>query len=115
METGLARVTLTLEREDVDLLDRLAQLEDSNRSAELRSILAEVRPMLRATVDAFERASAQREQLTKAAAQARVDELEAMLPEVEKLSQAFLGAISRIEGAQAARDHGSGSGETPVQ
>lgn len=99
---GMQRVTMTLDPIDVDLLDRLGRLEGKNRSEELRSILTEVRPMLQATVTAFEAAVAQRERFDAKAAEAAVSGLLELLPEVEGLSNAYLGALSRIEGAEAA-------------
>lgn len=104
-ESGVARVTVALDPVDVDLLDRLAKLEGSNRSAELRSILAQVRPILRGTVEAFEAALRARDQLNAAAASAAVSELEAILPDVEQLQNSYLGIIARLEGEAAAAEH----------
>lgn len=104
----MQRVTVTLDPVDVDLLDRLGRLEGKNRSAELRFILGEARPVLRATVEAFEAAVAQRDRLDEFAAQGFVQELVEMLPEVEAMQSQYLGAMSRLEGAAAARDAGDG-------
>lgn len=104
-DARLTRVTVTLDAVDVALLDRLAQLEGLNRSAELRQLLQQLRPMLRATVEAFEGAVAARARLTEAAAGATLAEFEAMLPEVEKLQNAYMGAMARLEGAAAASEH----------
>jgi Ribbon-helix-helix protein, copG family len=103
METDrLVRVTVTLDAADVDLLDRLAQLEGLNRSAELRSILGELRPMLRQTVETFEAALRQRDAFDQAAAATHLQRFEALIPEVEKLQDAYLGAMARLEGAATA-------------
>ena len=101
-ESSLVRVTLTLDAADVDLLDRLARLEGLNRSAELRGILRQFRPVLRGTVEAFEAAAASKVQLEHAVASASVDELAAVIPEVERLQNVYLGALARLEGAAAA-------------
>lgn len=103
-ETGLVRVTVTLDPIDVGLLDRLAKLEGLNRSAELRSMLAQLRPMIRATVEAFEQAHAQRDKLTQAAADATMEQFEAMLPEVERMQDSYLGAMARLEGLATAAE-----------
>lgn len=104
---NLIRVSLTLDPVDVDLLDRLGKLEGRTRSAEVRGILQEFRPMLQATVEAFEAAHEQRLKLDDAMARAAVNQLEAVMPEVEKLQQAYLGALSRIEGAATANAAGT--------
>ena len=101
---GLQRVTVTLDPVDVDLLDRLGRLEGKNRSAELRFILGEARPVLKATVEAFEAAIQQRDRLQAAAASGLVQDLEDLLPEVQAMQQQYLGAMSRLEGAAAARE-----------
>lgn len=98
----LLRVTVTLPRVDVDLLDRLGRLEGQNRSAELRSMLAQLRPMLRQTVEAFEAAAAARDMLTSEAARAKVSEIEALMPEVQRVQNAYLGFMARLEGESAA-------------
>lgn len=101
---GMKRVTMTLDPVDVDLLDRLAALEGRNRSEELRSILTEVRPMLSATVEAFEAALRQRDAFDETARGAAVAGLSALLPEVEALSRQYMGAMSRLEGQAAAAE-----------
>ena len=100
-EPRLTRVTLTLDPVDVDLLDRLAALEGANRSQEMRRILEQLRPMLIATVEAFEAALEQRDKFDAAAASAAVTGLEELLPEVEEMSRRYLGALSRLEGSAA--------------
>jgi hypothetical protein len=100
----VSRVTMTLDPVDIDLLDRLARLEGLNRSEEMRSILRQVRPMMKATVEAFEAALAQRDLFDQAAADAAVVGLEQLLPEVEELSRRYAGAMSRLEGAAAASE-----------
>lgn len=103
-QSGVLRVTVALDPIDVDLLDRLAALEGKNRSAELRGLLAQVRPVLRQTVEAFEAALRAREQFDQAAASATVSELEALTPQIEQLQGQFLGMMARLEGAQAAAE-----------
>lgn len=108
----MTRVTVTLEREDLELLDRLAALEGSNRSAELRSMLASVRPMLKATVDALEAANRTKDTFYQQAAELALGDLTAVLPEVERLHTQYLGALSRLEGAAASRPPSSNTGVT---
>jgi len=100
--SGVARITVTIDPIDLDLLDRLARAEGVNRSQELRSILEGIRPMLIATVDAFEAALRQRDAFDEKAAQMAVQGLQVLLPEVEALQRAYIGAMARIEGAEAA-------------
>uniref|UniRef100_UPI0022AA50E9 ribbon-helix-helix protein, CopG family n=1 Tax=Agromyces terreus TaxID=424795 RepID=UPI0022AA50E9 len=118
-DNGMVRVTVTLDPIDVDLIDRLAALEGQNRSMELRGILRELRPMLTATVEAFEAANAQRDLFTEAAAEAATKGLEALMPEVEALQRQYMGAMSRIEGLIAAAEEpdprpSSHGGHTPT-
>lgn len=98
----LVRVTVTLDAVDVALLDRLAALEGLNRSAELRGMLAQLRPVLRATVEAFEAAARQRSQFDAAAAELEISKLQQMLPELERMQEAYLGGMARLEGLAAA-------------
>lgn len=98
------RVTLSLDPIDVALLDRLAALVDSNRSAQVREMLEASRPFLAATVEAYERAVQQREGFVKSATMATLAELEAIAPDVEKMGELYLGAMSRLEGAAAAAE-----------
>lgn len=109
---GAARVTVTLERDDLELLDRLANLEGSNRSAELRQMLKAVRPMLKATVDALEAAERTKDTFYEQAAAAALGDLASVVPEIEKINYAYLGALSRLEGAAAARPPASNTGVT---
>lgn len=114
MEPGsLIRVTVTLEAADVELLDRLAELEGLNRSAELRGLLAQLRPMIRQTVEAFSAAHRYRETLDRAAADVPIGQLEELLPEVERLQAAYLGALARIEGLAAASAAHAGEDPRP--
>lgn len=106
-KSSVYRVSVTLDPIDVDLIDRLARLERLNRSEELRSILIQLRPMLQATVSAFETAEAQRDILSQKAAEMSISSLEALLPEVEKLGDFYLGIMSRLEGAAAASAAGA--------
>jgi hypothetical protein len=101
---SLVPVTVTLDPIDVDLLDRLAALEGVKRSAELRGILMELRPMLRQTVEAFEAAERARDMLTAEAAQIQVSNLDALLPEVQRVQEAYLGFMARLEGEMAAAE-----------
>ena len=101
---SLVPVTVTLDPVDVDLLDRLAALEGVKRSAELRSILAQLRPMLRQTVEAFEAAANARDLLTAEASAVQVSQLEALLPEVQRVQEAYLGFMARLEGETAVLD-----------
>lgn len=100
---GVTRVTVALDPADVDLLDRLAALEGSNRSAELRQVLAALRPQLRALIEAMEGALRARDDLVVAAAQASASELAELMPELDRIQNAMLGAFARLEGAAAAR------------
>ncbi|ROP78974.1 ribbon-helix-helix protein, CopG family [Curtobacterium sp. PhB115] len=114
-QTGVSRVTVALDPADVDLLDRLAALEGSNRSAVLRSLLGEVRPMLVQTVGAFEAAVAARKQLDEAAASATVSELEQIRDEVEAMHLRALGAVAKLEGLAASDPRRSNhGGHTPT-
>lgn len=101
---SVARVTVALAPIDVELLDRLAQLSGTNRSEELRGILSQLRPMLRSTIEAFEAVARQREQLESAAATLRADELESLLPELERLQNVYLGTMARVEGMATASE-----------
>lgn len=101
-QPGLVRVTLTLDPVDVDLLDRLARLEGQNRSQEMRGVLGQLRPVLVATVEAFEAALVQRDKFDEVAASAAISGLEELLPEVEELARRYMGAMSRLEGSAAA-------------
>jgi len=115
MVTTIARITVSIDPIDVELLDRLAAIEGLNRSAELRGILREVRPMLTATIEAFEAALRQRDEFTRLAADAAVTGLEALMPEVERLKETYMGAIARLEGdAAAARAAAEAGPDTPA-
>ena len=99
------RVTVTISPVDVELLDRLARLSGTNRSEELRGILSQLRPNLRQTIETFEAVARQREQLDARAATALPEELAAIMPEIERIQNAFLGAMARAEGMAAANEH----------
>ncbi|WIE56337.1 ribbon-helix-helix protein, CopG family [Curtobacterium sp. MCBD17_003] len=115
VNSNVARVTVALDPRDVDLLDRLSVLEGSNRSAVLRSLLAEVRPMLSQTVDAFERAQALRGELDRAAAEAFISDLQAVQGNVEAAGDQYLGAIAKLEGLAASDPRRSNhGGHTPT-
>lgn len=101
-ENGLVRVTVTLEREDVFLLDALARAEGLNRSSELRSLLEQVRPMMRQLVATFVTAEGQRAKLNEAMLNATLSELQAIEPELEDMNRKFLGAMAKLEGHAAA-------------
>jgi hypothetical protein len=100
------RVTVALDPVDVDLLDRLAELEGSNRSAELRQILGTLRPTIRQVVEALEAALRTRDAFTEAAGAAAANELLELLPEVQRIQNVMLGSLARLEGAAAARAAG---------
>ena len=100
---NLVRISMTLDPIDVELLDRLATLEGVNRSQEVRSIFEHFRPVLSSTVAAFEAALAQRDKFNQAAASAAVEGLQELQPEVEEMARRYLGALSRLEGAAAAK------------
>ena len=104
---NMVRVTVTLDPVDVDLLDRLGRLEGLNRSAEIRSILTQMRPMLRQTVEAFEAAASARDLLTAVASAAQVSQLQQLLPEVQRVQDAYLGFMARLEGESAAAEAAS--------
>lgn len=99
--SSVARITVTIDPVDVELLDRLAALEGLNRSAELRSILAQLRPVLRQTVEAFEAALAARDYLALSAQEANVSQLQQLLPEAQRVQDSYLGLLARIEGESA--------------
>lgn len=105
-DNGLVRVTVTLNPIDVALLDKLAGIEGKNRSAELRGMLEQFRPMIQQLVSTFEEASRQREALDQAMVSATVSELEAIMPEVEEISRRFMGAMAKLEGTATARRDG---------
>ena len=111
---NLVRVSLTLNPLDVELLDRLGKLEGQNRSQEMRGIMEHLRPVLTATVEAFEAAVAQRERFDQVAATAAIAGLEALEPELEHLTRQFLGAMSRIEGATTAATDDEGDDNAPA-
>lgn len=98
------RVTLSLDPVDVELIDRLAALTGSNRSEQMRVFLAELRPMLRQTVETLEAALRQRDDLLRVVGEADVLGLQGLLPEVEKVQNSVLGAMSRLEGKMAAAE-----------
>lgn len=100
---GIVRVTVALDPADVELLDRLAALEGSNRSAELRGILAHLRPMVRSVVEALEAALRTRDEFARVAGEAAAAELLELVPEAVRVQNAMLGAMARLEGAAAAR------------
>ena len=111
-QNGLVRVTVTLDPIDVELLDKLAELEGKNRSAELRGMLEQVRPMLQQLVATFDMASRQREALDQALLNATVSEMEVIMPEVEEMGRRFLGMLAKLEGTAAANAPASNTGAT---
>lgn len=111
-DNGVTRVTVSLAPEDVDLLDRLAVLEESNRSAELRTLLEAVRPTLKATVEALEAANRTRDTFLEQAATLALGDLRDVLPEMEKIHHTYLGALSRLEGAAVQKPPSSNTGVT---
>ena len=111
-ENGLVRVTVTLDPRDVELLDKLAALEGLNRSAELRSMLAQVRPMVEQVIATFDSVNSQREALDAAIAAATVSDLEAIGPEIEDIGRRFMGAMAKLEGLGAVNAPASNTGAT---
>ena len=113
-ENGLVRVTVTLEPIDVQLLDALAEIEGKNRSAELRELLTQARPVLQSLVTTFQSAARQREALDQVLVNATVSELQQFEPEVEEMARRFLGIMAKAEGLAAAEDpRSSNTGVTP--
>lgn len=100
----LVRVTLTLNRVDVELLDQLAALEGSNRSAEVREILTGMRPSIAGVIRAFHAAAKAKEQLQTQLLAATASDLDAIRPDIEAIQQRFVGLVARLEGAEAARE-----------
>lgn len=100
----ITRVTLSLDSEDVELLDRLAVLRALNRSEQFREILARARPMLRQTVEVLEGALEQRDAWLNTFTEVDVLGMEDLMEEVDRVQNAVLGSMSRIEGAAAARE-----------
>lgn len=100
-ENGMQRVTVTLEPEDVRLLDALARFEGQNRSSELRSLLVQIRPMMQQLVATFTVFEQQREQLDEMVSNATASELQSILPEAEEMNRRFIGMMAKLEGAIA--------------
>jgi hypothetical protein len=82
----------------------LAALQGLNRSEQMRQFLGEARPMIRQTVEMLEAALRSRDELLKVLSEAEIAGLESLLPEVEKVQGAVLGAMSRLEGGLAAHE-----------
>lgn len=97
------RVSLTLDPVDVDLLDRLAALEGSSRSEQVRVLLAHARPNLRQAVEMLEAAVTQRDEFLKVFGETAAAEFAELKPEIERIQNTLLGSMSRIEGALAAK------------
>ena len=91
------RVTLSLDPADVEMLDKLAELEGTSRSAEVRNFLAALRPSMRGVIQAMEAARLSRSALTVAAAQQGANDLERLMPKLAELQGAVLGALAQIE------------------
>lgn len=99
----LIRTSFTLPEEDVRLLDRLAALDDKNRSEMLRYLLEQMRPRMEQLVDILEMAKSNRDALLGEIGEATLAELDAIMPEVDRVDASVLGALSRLEGAMAAQ------------
>lgn len=97
----VTRITLSLDPVDVDLIDRLAALQQLNRSEQMREFLALLRPTIRQTVETLEAALRSRDELMEIISAAELAGLDDLLPEVERVQASVLGAMSRIEGALA--------------
>lgn len=98
----VTRVTLTLDPVDVELIDRLAALQGINRSEQMREFLANARPMIRQTVETLEAALRSRDDLLVTIGEASLAGLAELMPEVERVQDSVLGAMSRLEGGLAA-------------
>jgi uncharacterized membrane protein len=96
----------------VDLLDRLAKAQGLNRSQQLRQFLGEARPMLRQAVEALEAAMQTRDEVLKHVGSTQLERLDAVMAEIEKTSDAALGALARVESAIAAREAGLSDDES---
>jgi len=103
-DNGMARVTVTLLPEDVQMLDRMAAIQGTSRSAELRDIIDAARPVYTGIIAAFESAIAQKSRMDQAIMAATEGDLVRIAPELEKIQETFLGVMSRLEGAAAAAD-----------
>lgn len=119
----LTRITLTLDPVDVALIDRLAALQDLNRSEQIRQFLGQARPMIRQTVEVLEAALRSRDEFLDVWSQAELTGLQDLMPEVEKVQSSVIGSLSRLEGglaAQAALDprpsnHGGHTSNPPPE
>jgi hypothetical protein len=100
-DNGMVRVTVTLDPEDVRLLDALARFEGQNRSAELRGLLFQARPIMQQLVATFSTAEEQRASLDQALLNATLSDLVAVQPEAEEISRRMLGMLAKLEGIQA--------------
>lgn len=109
-KNGIVRFTASVEPEDLDLLDRLARLGDSNRSEQLRMLLESLRPTLSATVRALEAAQQAKESFLEQAGEIALEELTEALPEIEKVRTSLLGAMARLEGLATANPRGGNHG-----
>lgn len=98
---AMTRITVTLQPEHVELLDRMARVKQSSRSAELRGLIEAAQPIMLSVVSAFEAAIGQQQLMDEAIRTASEQEVSALLPELQRLEQTFLGVMSRLEGAAA--------------
>lgn len=108
---------MTVHAEDVALLDRIAELDGSSRSALMRQMLVAARPNLRQVVAVYDALEQSRADLHETAAQAALSDLQAVAADVEALHQRTLGVVTRLE--QAAVDprrsnHGGQNLATPT-
>lgn len=111
-QSGTVRITVTMTAEQVDLLDKLAAMEGTSRSEELRGLVQQGVPMMREIVRVFESVSSRRRDLDAAIATATRSEIQAVMPELEAISDRFLGLLARLEGASAASAPASNTGAT---
>lgn len=112
LNTGglVRRVSLSLDPEHVELLDRLAAAQHSSRSAEVRTILEAARPVLESLVTTMEAVIHQKARVDEAIRGATEREVVGLMPEIERIQQTFLGVMSRLEGqAAAAAEHEAGA------
>lgn len=110
---GIVRFTASVEPEDLDLLDRLARLDGTNRSEQLRVILSSLRPTLSATVKVLEKAERTKQNFLNQVSENALGDLNDVLPEVERISNTIIGAMARLEGAMVSKPPASNTGATP--
>lgn len=99
----LVPISVTLDPADIALLDRLAALDETSRSAALRTLLAGSRAALIEMVGILEDAVQARESLDETLAESVLTDF---LPELQKLSNMMLATSAAIEGQNEAAEAG---------